>query len=113
MDPNVRISGLAEVKEAELRARIERKIDGHKKADSDKKRRYAPSEYVDAATVMRLLQQQGGCCCHCNEEVLLQWKESAGTRDTRQFSIDRINNDVAHTKNNVVVSCLRCNNAHA
>ena len=113
MDPSVRISGLAEVKEAELRARIERKIDGHKKADSDKKRRYASSEYVDAATVMRLLQQQGGCCCHCNEEVLLQWKESAGTRDTRQFSIDRINNDVAHTKNNVVVSCLRCNNAHA
>lgn len=95
MDPSVRISGLAEVKETELRARIERKIDGHKKADSDKKRRYAPSEYVDAATVMRLLRQQGGCCCHCNEEVLLQWKESAGTRDTRQFSIDRINNDVA------------------
>ena len=109
----MRISGLAEVKEAELRARIERKIDGHKKADSEKKRCYASSEYVDAATVMRLLQQQGGCCCHCNEEVLLQWKESAGTRDTRQFSIDRINNDVAHTKNNVVVSCLRCNNAHA
>ena len=113
MDPSVKLSGLAEVKDADLRSRIERKIDGHRKADSDKERRYHPSEYVDTETVLRLLREQGGCCSHCNEEVLLQWKEAAGTRDTRQFSIDRINNNVAHTKNNVVVSCLRCNNAHA
>ena len=30
-------------------------------------------------------------------------------REMKQWSLDRINNDIGHNKNNLVIACLECN----
>jgi hypothetical protein len=45
-------------------------------------------------------------CHYCNENVYLLYKF---VREMNQWSLDRINNDLGHTCENVIISCLECN----
>ena len=45
-------------------------------------------------------------CIFCHEPVLILYQFQ---RDKKQWTLDRINNDLAHTQNNVEICCLECN----
>ena len=45
-------------------------------------------------------------CSYCRDNVLLLYKNK---RDNNQWTLDRIDNDKEHTKENTVISCLKCN----
>ena len=72
-------------------------------------------KYVDAAKglgnnlrmkdVAALKEKQSNRCAACNIELLWCYEP----KDTRQFSVDRIDNAKGHTRDNVRLACLECN----
>ena len=55
--------------------------------------------------VLALKEAQGNRCAACNLELL--WCYTP--KDTRQFSVDRLDNAKGHTRDNVRLTCLDCN----
>ena len=98
-----RLHELADVREAELRARAERKIAGHRTADLRAGRRWEEADYVTVADVEALLEEQGGRCAECATYLQVAWRERAKP-DPDQFSVDRLDNALPHLRGNV-----RCN----
>ena len=45
-------------------------------------------------------------CIYCNDKIRLIYEE---IKDDSQWTLDRINNDLGHNHDNVVISCLKCN----
>ena len=45
-------------------------------------------------------------CYYCKINMKLFYKK---VRDMDQWTLDRINNDIGHNNNNVVICCLKCN----
>ncbi len=45
-------------------------------------------------------------CYFCNCEMLLIYEL---TREMKQWTIDRINNEVGHNNDNFIIACLECN----
>ena len=45
-------------------------------------------------------------CYYCNKDVKIIYED---VRDSKQWTLDRINNDLGHIKDNVVICCLKCN----
>jgi len=45
-------------------------------------------------------------CYYCSEKVFILYDI---VRETKQWTLDRIDNDIGHIKDNVIISCLGCN----
>jgi hypothetical protein len=78
------------------RTDIEAKIRGHKAADIEKDRKYEEDQYVTVEWFNERMKKQRFQCSFCHKPL-----------DT-EYSIDRINNDKPHTKQNCVISCPKC-----
>ena len=86
-----------------IRKEIEAKVKGYIQQD---KRKNREDTYITAEeTIEKLVISQLKCqyCC-CQLKLLYTVK-----RDDEQWTLDRIDNDKAHTKDNVIISCLKCN----
>jgi 5-methylcytosine-specific restriction endonuclease McrA len=53
-----------------------------------------------------LLKNKSTKCYYCEETTYLDNKVKLGSL---QLTLDRIDNDKAHTENNCIISCWRCN----
>ena len=85
---------------------IKRKINSHKLFD---KKRFGIEGNIDYKFITELIKKQDKKCFVCKEEVLLiDWKPYC----CYQFSIDRINNEYSHNKDNVRITCYYCNCRH-
>lgn len=84
---------------------INTKVSGYKMQDKIKKREI-PNDFVDVLDVIILLKKNQSKCYYCNSELFVLYKNS---QEMSQWTLDRIDNSVAHTVNNVVISCLECN----
>ena len=84
---------------------INNKLNSYKQQDV-KNNIYGEKFFIKADKVIELLV---GCklrCFYCNTNVFLIYKE---IKDKNQWTLDRINNDMGHNNDNVVISCLDCN----
>lgn len=63
-------------------------------------------DFVDLESVMSLLKESEMKCFYCKEMVKVLYEH---VREPCQWTLDRINNDVGHTKTNVMIACLNCN----
>jgi len=45
-------------------------------------------------------------CYYCKKEALLLYENN---REQKQWTLDRLDNSCGHTKDNVVIACLKCN----
>jgi len=45
-------------------------------------------------------------CYYCKKVVLLLYENN---REQKQWTLDRLDNSCGHTKDNVVIACLKCN----
>ena len=84
---------------------ITKKISGYRAQDIDKKI-FNIDEFIDYDTVLQLLQDCHMLCFYCKDMVSVLYEL---VREPKQWSLDRINNDYGHNKNNVVIACLQCN----
>jgi hypothetical protein len=88
-----------------LEKQIKRKISSYKSQDINKKR-YNEDKFISFQEVLLLMNEEEIKCyyCKCFMFVLYEF-----ARENKQWSLDRIDNDLGHNKDNIVLSCLECN----
>jgi hypothetical protein len=84
---------------------IEKKRNSYKNQDI-KKNKLDDDELIKTDELIEKLVVSKLKCCYCKEDVELIYENY---RDNKQWTLDRINNDIGHNKDNVVISCLGCN----
>jgi len=88
-----------------LKQEIERKIQGYKQQDLLKKK-YDEHKFIDITSILQKLIDNNMQCYYCNINVVILYEI---VRELTQWSVDRINNEEGHNKDNFVISCLNCN----
>ena len=83
---------------------IKKKINSYKQQDKRKKRDLTSIISFDETLEKLIVSKM--VCYYCRKMCKLLYNTS---RDDSQWTLDRINNSEAHTKENVVVCCLKCN----
>jgi hypothetical protein len=86
-------------------AHIKTKINSYKQQDIIKKR-FNEELFTDFEEILDLLKSCEMKCHYCSHEVYILYER---VREMKQWSLDRINNDIGHNKGNLVVACLDCN----
>ena len=84
---------------------IKTKISSYKQQDL-LKNIYLEAEFIAFDDVIELLNACDLKCHYCSCETYLLYEF---VREMKQWSLDRIDNDIGHNKNNVVIACLECN----
>jgi hypothetical protein len=88
-----------------LKREIDKKINGYKKQDINKKI-FDDSLLISLPDVIEKLVSSKLICVYCKCNVLLLYKD---VRDEKQWTLDRIDNDKCHSNSNTMISCLKCN----
>jgi hypothetical protein len=84
---------------------IKMKISSYKSQDMLKKK-YNEIEFITFNDVVELLIKCNLTCCYCSKNVYILYEN---VREINQWTLDRINNDIGHDKNNLLIACLDCN----
>jgi hypothetical protein len=84
---------------------INKKISGYKQQDK-KKGVYEEQVFIDLVDVIEKLRECLLRCHYCSKEMLVLYDMS---RESRQWSVDRIDNDKGHNMGNYHLACLECN----
>ena len=79
------------------------KIQGYKEQDRKCYRKFKKEDYIDYNWV----RKQGMHCIKCNKLFDISFDKNNNV--TSDMTIDRINNNVAHVKDNCQIMCLQCN----
>ena len=88
-----------------LSTHIKTKISGYKQQDVFKKK-FDESKLVKFEEVVDLLKKCEMKCHYCSEQVFILYER---VREMKQWTLDRINNDIGHNSGNLVIACLECN----
>ena len=89
----------------ELRRQVCAKISGYKCQDV-KKGIYDESKFVCFDDVIALMNSRKMACFYCKKQALLFYEYS---RDSAQWTLERIDNKHGHNTDNVEIACLNCN----
>ena len=84
---------------------IEKKITGYKQQDIDKKV-LNTEKIINLKCIIDKLIETEIKCYYCKCEMYILYEN---VRDLKQWSVDRINNDLGHNNDNIVLACLDCN----
>jgi len=84
---------------------LKKKLSGYKNQDK-KKNRHDEVLFIKLDELVEKLVVSKLNCHYCKKQCLLFYKEK---RNYLQWTLDRINNDIGHFNDNVVISCLGCN----
>ena len=84
---------------------IKAKISSYKQQDI-LKNKLNDSDFVSLNDVIELLFESQMKCHYCSCETYLLYEV---VRENKQWSLDRINNEIGHNRNNLLIACLECN----
>ena len=84
---------------------ITSKLSSYKQQDV-KNEIYSEHHIVNYDDTIDLLMGSRMRCKYCRDKMYLVYKE---IREPKQWTLDRINNDYGHNKDNVLICCLDCN----
>ena len=84
---------------------INTKVSSYQMQDKIKKRTI-PENFIKNKDIIHMLKKCELTCHYCRQHVFLIYKNE---QEMEQWTLDRIDNSIAHTKENVVISCLKCN----
>lgn len=88
-----------------ITSHIKAKISGYKQQDIIKNR-LNNLDFVSFTDVIELLYEANMKCHYCACETYLLYEI---VRENKQWSLDRINNNIGHNRNNLLNACLECN----
>lgn len=88
-----------------IKNQISNKLSGYKQQDIMKKI-FDKDKIIKMNEIIEKLKISDLKCHYCNENVYLLYKL---VREMKQWSLDRIDNNIGHTCENVFISCLECN----
>lgn len=84
---------------------LERKIKSYKNQDVVKKI-YDVEKFITYDECLEKLVVSKLRCNYCRQECLFMYEN---VRENKQWTLDRIDNNIGHNKDNVVICCLKCN----
>lgn len=84
---------------------INRKIYGYKQQDIFKKL-FNANEFITFDSIIKTMVDCELKCYYCSTEMNVLYDIS---REMKQWTVDRINNDLGHNLNNYYLACLECN----
>jgi hypothetical protein len=84
---------------------INKKISGYKQQDVTKKV-YNEEKFISYEHIVNKLIECDLKCRYCNSEMLLLYDI---TRESKQWTVDRVDNNLGHNNDNYFLSCLDCN----
>lgn len=90
---------------AKLTSHIKNKLYNYKQQDVIKKK-LNEANFVSFDETVNLLKTCNLKCCYCSSEVYILYKR---VREMKQWSLDRIDNNIGHNSGNLVIACLECN----
>jgi len=82
---------------------LKNKINGYKNQDKKKK---ILKEVINMEELLEKLVISKLSCYYCRMKCLLMYDN---IREMRQWTLDRLDNDIGHNKDNIVICCLKCN----
>jgi hypothetical protein len=88
-----------------LTKQIEKKINSYKQQDIDKKL-LNNEKIINLKCVVDKLIETKIKCYYCKDKMYVLYEN---VREPKQWSVDRINNDLGHNIDNFVLACLDCN----
>jgi hypothetical protein len=83
---------------------IAKKLASYKKQDIEKQ--ISLENLINLSETIEKLVASKLKCIYCKEKLLLLYKNQ---RDERQWTLDRIDNDLGHSCANTLIACLKCN----
>lgn len=84
---------------------IQNKINSYRSQDIHKKK-YQESLFIDFSFVIHQLLESNLDCFYCKKKVQIIYEN---VREPLQWSLERIDNEMGHNKDNVKIACLSCN----
>jgi hypothetical protein len=84
---------------------LNHKIQGYKGQDI-KKEIHEQATLINLEHVLEKLVGSQLTCCYCAKPILVLYKN---VREPMQWTLDRIDNALGHTRDNTCISCLKCN----
>jgi hypothetical protein len=96
---------ISNVFRTEIRRQIHYKLHSYRSQDV-KKSLLDESQFVNYEYVIELLREKQLKCFYCKETVLLMYD---AVRDSKQWTLDRMDNSMGHNRGNVEIACLICN----
>jgi hypothetical protein len=84
---------------------IKKKISGYKQQDIHKKL-FNENEFLTIETIIEKMLECELKCYYCSKEMHVLYDIQ---RESSQWSVDRIDNDLGHNNTNFYVACLDCN----
>jgi hypothetical protein len=88
-----------------IKRELEKKIAGYKKQDIDKKI-FDNKLLISFDDLLQKLISSKLKCYYCCDNVYVLYKN---VREQKQWTLDRINNDLCHSNENTLIACLNCN----
>ena len=74
--------------------------------EQDAKKKFTPNLTITIPETITLLVASELRCYYCKELTLFFYET---VREPKQWTLERLNNEYPHTKENVVIACLQCN----
>ena len=84
---------------------LKKKLSGYRNQDT-KKKRYNADKFINIHELLEKLVVSKLSCYYCKKNYFLFYKEK---RNMLQWTLDRVDNNIGHYSDNVVISCLGCN----
>ena len=103
---SVELAGAANDKmKSLLKSELNHKIQGYKGQDL-KKEIHNMDTLINLQDVLLKLDESNLTCYYCSKPILVLYKN---VREPLQWTLDRLDNALSHTKDNTCISCLKCN----
>ena len=88
-----------------MQSEVERKINSYKNQDV-KKKKYDENKFIKYEECLEKLVISKLKCYYCKKNCLVYYENKL---EKQQWTLDRLNNDIGHEKDNVVICCYKCN----
>ena len=85
--------------------KIKNKLSSYKSQDKINKK-FDEEKFISLSQLLEMIRDSNLKCYYCNCDMLLVYKNK---KETKQWSLERLDNNLGHYNTNTCISCLECN----